>query len=79
MTDNHKDYKRGFADGYCQTQYDKLSIDSIPYERGYKEGLHCRFSDKIHIALDRMIEAQKKGRVIKDFDEDLNYYLKNEF
>jgi hypothetical protein len=78
QTDN-ADYKRGFSDGYCQTQFNKLSIKSIPYNIGYKQGLHCRFSDKIEIAVDRMIEAQKKGRVILDFDKDLNYYLKNEF
>lgn len=38
-----------------------------------------RYSEKIEISVDRIIEAQKKERIIKDFDEDLSYYLKNEF
>lgn len=79
MTNDLDSYNQGFSDGYSQKQYNKTNIKSNPYDKGYKHGLHCRFSDKIEIAVDRMIEAQKKGRVIKDFDEDLNYYLKNEF
>jgi hypothetical protein len=75
---NQEAYDRGFFQGRNQKPFD-VSEEGF-YEEGYRDGLDQWLSKEVNlVAISRIIEAQKKGRLILDFLKDLEYYRENEF